>query len=207
MGNERAAQAKLNELYEAERLRLQRVSQQADAPMGAYASPVFGEGNALPRLVLVGEAPGAEETRLGRPFVGRAGQQLSALLTLAGMSREELYVTNVVKYRPEARSARGTKNRTPGQKEIVEGLPLLERELQILKPEIVATLGNVPLMALYAIVNMPKSTVGAVHGIPQQVRLCGRELILYPLYHPASTIYNRALLPVCELDAKGLGAL
>ncbi len=160
---------------------------------------VFGEGPLRARIALIGEAPGEQESLQGRPFVGKAGKNLDEFLALSGMNRAELYITNTVKYRPVKRSAAGNAvNRAPTQEEISLGLPFLRRELALVDPEVVVTLGNVPLRALMG----RSATIGALHGQWQIWE--GRRL--YPLYHPASIIYNRALKGVYEEDVVRLGA-
>ena len=118
----------LQKRYAIDRARLGLLSR-GDAPAGEYASPVFGDGNPHAAAMLIGEAPGAEETRQGRPFVGRAGRYLDLLLEQAGIERAGVYTTNVVKYRPVVRSERSVRNRTPGPREIAAALPLLADEL------------------------------------------------------------------------------
>ncbi len=196
----------LKELYASERARLLALCD-TDAPAGMYASPVFGEGPEAPFLVLVGEAPGAEETRLSHPFVGKAGRQLDELLSVAGIPRDEVYITNAVKYRPVTVSARSVRNRTPAREEILSSLPLLRKELLLLRPRCIATLGNVPLFAVLSLFGQQKKVVGDVHGSALDVSMEEWDTMLFPLYHPASTIYNRALLPVCLADATALGEL
>lgn len=160
---------------------------------------VFGEGAAHARVVLIGEAPGEQESLQGRPFVGKAGKNLDEFLALSGIDRAAIYITNTVKYRPVKRSAAGnTVNRTPTQEEIRLNLPFLKRELALIDPEVIVTLGNVPLRALLG----NSQSIGACHG--QWLSCEGRRL--YPLYHPASVIYNRALKPVYEEDVIRLGA-
>lgn len=198
-----SAAERLSALYQAERARILALPGAA----GVYDAPVFGEGNPAPALLLIGEAPGAEEVKLGRPFVGKAGRQLDALLAQMGLPREALYVTNAVKYRPVSPSARGQRNRTPSLEEVRAGLPLLREELLLLRPRIIATLGNVPLAAMRLLAGQGKATVGACHGAAMEIALEGFETRLYPMYHPASCIYNRALLPVLEADAARLGSL
>ncbi len=101
---------------------------------GGCRQVVFGEGNPKARLVLVGEGPGGDEDRLGRPFIGRAGQLLDRILAAASLDREEVYITNVVKCRPPA-------NRLPLQSEVDSCRPYLERQLELIEPEIVVCLG------------------------------------------------------------------
>jgi len=196
---------RLKELYDAERTRL--LSLVGTEPPGAFDTPVFGEGNPAPTLLLIGEAPGAEETKQGRPFVGKAGAQLTALLTLMCRVREEIYITNAVKYRPVAAGTRGFRNRTPVPGEVAAGLNLLREEILLLRPRVVATLGNVPLAAAVGLFGLPRCTVGEVHGRTVPIAHGDYKAWLYPMYHPASTIYNRALVPVLEADAIRLGEM
>lgn len=159
---------------------------------------VYGEGAPHARVMLIGEAPGEQETLLGRPFVGKAGKNLDAFLELARMDRSELYVTNTVKFRPTKVSAAGrTVNRPPTQEEIRLFLPWLRREIELVDPEYIVTLGNVPLKALIG----SRIVIGEVHGQP--LDLDGRRL--YPMYHPASVIYNPALKSVYQEDVQRLG--
>lgn len=196
----------LNELYDVERARLLALCNM-DMPCGAYDLPVFGQGPERPFLVLIGEAPGAEETKQSRPFVGKAGRQLDELLAYAGIPRDEVYITNVVKFRPMVKGERTVRNRTPVREEIDASLPLLREELLILRPQCVATLGNVPLCALLSLCGLDRQVIGEAHGQARRVTLLDWETALFPLYHPASAIYNRSLLPVCHEDAGRLGEL
>jgi len=157
---------------------------------------VLGEGAKNARIMLVGEAPGAQEALLGRPFVGKAGKNLDEFLELSGFKREELYITNVVKFRPTKTSAAGrTINRTPTREEVQLFLPWLKKEIAYVKPECVVTLGNTALSALHG-----KVVIGVVHG--QFLEAEGR--LLYPIYHPASLIYNRSLVDTYREDLERL---
>ena len=154
---------------------------------------VFGEGEANAPVMLVGEAPGEQESLLGRPFVGKAGKNLDAFLEGAGMERSALYVTNAVKFRPTKVSAAGrTVNRPPTQEEVKLFVPWLEREIALVDPKCVVTLGNVPLKAL----TDRRQVIGSLHG--QFMDLNGR--LLFPMYHPASVIYNPSLKEVYRRD-------
>lgn len=156
---------------------------------------VFGEGAKGAPVMLIGEAPGEQESLMGRPFVGKAGKNLDAFLEGVGMARDELYVTNTVKFRPTRLSAAGrVVNRPPTQEEIKLFLPWLLREIELVGPECVVTLGNVPLRALAG----RGSTIGEVHG--RFLELDGRKL--YPMYHPASLIYNPSLSDVYREDMR-----
>jgi DNA polymerase len=161
---------------------------------------VMGEGSKSAAVALVGEAPGKEETLQGRPFVGKAGKNLDEFLAMTGLVRGQIYITNVVKFRPVRVSSRGsTANRTPNAEEIALFRPWLIEELTELAPRIIVTLGNTPLRALTG----SRETIGALHGKPYGDVL---GATLFPLYHPASVIYNRALRPVYEEDLRALKA-
>ncbi len=164
-------------------------------------SLVFGDGQTHgPTLMLIGEAPGEQESLQGRPFVGKAGKNLTAFLEVLGLQRQELYVSNVVKIRPTKRSAAGRiVNRPPSREEKQLFTPWLMREIALVRPAALVTLGNVALQAFM------DATVGQVHGSWQQVAVAPPEgesftLPLFPLYHPASVIYNRSLADVYQAD-------
>ena len=160
---------------------------------------VFGEGRIGAPVMMIGEAPGEQESLQGRPFVGKAGKNLDEFLKEAGMDRGELYVTNTVKFRPTKVSAAGRiVNRPPTQEEIKLFLPFLMKEIAIVAPRCVITLGNVPLKALMG----SRVVIGDVHG--QWIDWNGR--VLYPMYHPASVIYNPSLKEVYRRDIAGFAA-
>ena len=196
--------ALLERAYQAERARLLTLAERDD-PQGEYRFPVFGEGGVCAGALLIGEAPGAEETKQGRPFVGKAGKQLDALISLFGVARADVFISNVVKYRPVVRSLKTTRNRTPNPAEVAQSLPLLRYEIERIQPRVLLTLGNTPLKAVYQLAGQRPPVIGAVHGAPQSILLDGRRQTLIPLYHPASGIYNRALVEVMEQDAKRAG--
>ena len=163
---------------------------------------VYGEGRLGARLMLIGEAPGEQEALQGRPFVGKAGKNLDVFLTLAGLERDALYITNAVKFRPTKESAQGrVTNRPPTREEIALFRPWLLREIALVNPDFIATLGNVPLGAATG----KRLTVGAVHGTLVEAPEAGRPV--FALYHPASLLYNRSLGPVYEQDVKALSLL
>ena len=123
---------------------------------------VFGTGNPHARLVFVGEAPGQEEERLGMPFVGPAGELLNKSLTAMGLARKDVYITNVVKYRPATgEAAQGSANRKPSPEEIAACLPTLKQELAILQPEVLVALGG---SALAALTGNPDAKIGQARG-------------------------------------------
>lgn len=163
-------------------------------PLGATRShSVPGEGAEDADLLFVGEAPGSSEDLVGRPFVGAAGKFLDFLLSLAGRSRADVFVLNVVKCRPP-------ENRDPEPTEIAACAPFLHRQLSLLSPVIVAPLGRHALRTF-----APTAKISEVHGGP----LLGGEGLplgatLFPLYHPAAALHNGALRPTLERD---MGAL
>jgi len=159
---------------------------------------VPGEGKAeAPKLVLVGEAPGEQETKMRRPFVGKAGKNLDGFLDTLGLAREDIYITNVVKVRPTRQSERGRlSNRPPNRREKEAFTPWLMQEIGILRPRLIVTLGNTPLQALLG----REARVGDMHGQWQ----LWRGIPLYPMYHPAAVIYRRELAGVCQQDAQAL---
>ena len=159
---------------------------------------VFGEGGIGARVMMIGEAPGEQETLQDRPFVGKAGKNLDEFLELAGMDRRQLYVTNTVKFRPTKLSAAGrVVNRPPTQEEVKLFLPWLLQEIELVDPDCIITLGNVPLKALMG----RRDVIGEVHGAFAERE--GRRV--YPMYHPASVIYNPALKETYRADILRFG--
>jgi uracil-DNA glycosylase len=150
---------------------------------------VPGEGSPEAAIMVVGEAPGATEDELGRPFVGRAGKVLDELLAEAGLVRADAWITNVVKARPP-------KNRDPKAPEVAHCMPWLERELELVRPRLVVPLGRHALKHF-----APAAKIGEVHG--QVLEAGGREL--FPLYHPAAAMYNQTLKGTLLEDARALG--
>jgi len=160
---------------------------------------VHGEGKTGARVMLIGEAPGEQETLQRRPFVGKAGKNLDEFLELAGINRDELYVSNTVKFRPTKISQAGrVVNRPPTREEVKLFLPWLKREIELVSPEVVVSLGNVPLKALMG----GKVVIGDVHGSFQDAE----GVRLYPMYHPASLIYNPSLRKTYAEDICRLAA-
>lgn len=159
------------------------------------SSVVFGEGKTEAELVLIGEAPGEMEDRLGKPFVGKAGKNLDQFLSVLEINREDIYITNVVKVRPyKINPTTGRKSNRPPTKEEVEiSKPILFEQLKQIKPSIVVTLGNV---ALKVMMQDDRAVIGDCHGKAIHIE----DMVLFPLYHPASIIYNRSLQQVYEED-------
>lgn len=160
---------------------------------------VFGCGCIEPRLLLIGEAPGREEVKLSRPFSGPAGKHLDEFLELAGIKRKEIYITNAIKYRLSKENPRTGRlsNRPAAREEILSSRPYLLKEIGMIRPCCIVTLGNVPLRAITGNFSM---NIGECHGMPAAEKIEEREYMLFPLYHPASVIYNRSLKQTCEAD-------
>jgi len=150
---------------------------------------VFGSGHPDADLMFVGEAPGFHEDRVGVPFVGQAGKLLERLLAGIGLAREDVYIANVIKCRPP-----GNRDPQPDEIEACEGH--LWRQIELIRPQVVATLGN---FATKLLSGRPQG-ITRVHGQEQETTLGGRRVLLYPLYHPAAALYTPAMLKVLESD-------
>ena len=150
---------------------------------------VFGAGNADADLMFVGEAPGAEEDRQGLPFVGRAGQLLNQLLEEIGLSREEVFIANVLKNRPPG-------NRDPLPPEIQACEPWLWRQVGLIEPRVVCTLGNFSTKLLSG----SQTGITKVRGTPQVHELGGRMVYLLPLFHPAAALRTPAVKETLRAD-------
>lgn len=160
---------------------------------------VCGSGPVPCAIMMVGEAPGAREIEKGTPFCGQAGGNLEGFLHALGLPRAEVYITNVCKFRP-TRIRKGKRttvsNRTPTAAEVREAVPFLLDEIGVVDPQIIITLGNTPLRA---VTGQKDLNVGSVHGICRQAEsLPGR--CIFPLYHPASLIYNPGLRAAYDRD-------
>ena len=151
---------------------------------------VFGAGNADADLMFVGEAPGANEDKQGLPFVGQAGKLLEQLLGEIGLERGDVFIANVLKCRPPG-------NRDPLPGEIANCQEYLYRQLELIQPKVVCTLGNFSTKLLRA---DPGTGITRLHG-REEIRTIGpRAVRLFPLYHPAAALYTRSLLDVLRAD-------
>jgi uracil-DNA glycosylase len=157
---------------------------------------VFGSGNPNADLMFVGEAPGFHEDQQGIPFVGQAGKLLDGLLGGIGMTRADVYVANVLKCRPP-----GNRDPQPDEIEACEGH--LYRQVALIEPKVVATLGNFATKLLSG----KAHGITRVHGQEQLATIGGRRVLLYPLYHPAAALYTPAMLKVLESDFARIPAL
>lgn len=163
---------------------------------------VYGFGSAASGILLIGEAPGKDEVRLGRPFVGKAGAILTEILEHTGIDREDLYITNTMKYRLARAGKRpGTvANRPATALEIQQSTAWLQAELEEIRPKLILTLGNVPLKAMERITGCMCGEIGACHGTRIPCSFSSFEAVHIPLYHPASLIYNRGLRGAYDAD-------
>ena len=139
---------------------------------------VMGDGNTDAEIVLIGEAPGKNEDLQGLPFVGAAGKFLNEMLEGAGIKRSDVYITNIVKYRPP-------NNRDPLPDEKKAFWPYLVRQLDVIKPQIVVTLGRHSMEYF-----LPEQKISIIHGQAKRIPFGETKLVVVPLYHPAAALYN-----------------
>jgi uracil-DNA glycosylase family 4 len=139
---------------------------------------VMGDGNIDADIVLIGEAPGKNEDEQGLPFVGAAGKFLNTMLDSAGISRSDVYITNIVKYRPP-------NNRDPEPDEKAAFWPYLVRQLDVIKPKVVVTLGRHSMEYF-----LPDRKISEIHGQPKRIPFGESKIVVVPLYHPAAALYN-----------------
>ncbi len=176
----------MTKIQELEQLKKLINSQQPCKELAKTATQlVFGDGNADAEVVFIGEAPGKNEDASGIPFVGAAGKFLDTMLESANMNRSDVYITNIVKYRPP-------NNRDPLPEEKKEFWPYLLKQLAIIKPKIVATLGRHSGEAF-----IKNLHISADHGKPKRIKVLlenkETSIVVLPLYHPAAALYNGAL--------------
>ena len=161
--------------------------------------PVIGEGSHNAKIMFIGEAPGKNEALTGRPFCGAAGKILDELLASIGIDRKEVYVTNIVKDRPPF-------NRDPLPEEIKYYGPFLDRQIEIIKPEVIATLGRFSMayiMKKFGLESELKS-ISAIHGKMFNAETSYGKIKIIPLYHPAVAIYNNSTKEALKKDFKVL---
>jgi DNA polymerase len=161
-----------------------------DSPLYGYRThneylPVIGEGSLSAKVFFVGEAPGKTEAETGKPFCGRSGKFLTEMLESIGLDRKDVYITSVVKDRPQD-------NRDPTQKEIALYGPYLDRQFDIIKPKVIVLLGRISMKYVFEKADIADQleTIGTMHGKVYEGRLPYGKVILLPLYHPAAALYN-----------------
>ena len=160
-------------------------------------TPVVGAGNPKARIMLVGEAPGANEDRQGIPFCGAAGRILDELLVSAGLAREDVYITNILKCRPP-------NNRDPESEEIKSCTPYLDRQIEIVKPQVLCCLGNFAARYIMSKYGFAKEVAGItkIHGRVFSYHSIFDSLKIIPFYHPAAATYNVNLKSILVKDFK-----
>lgn len=169
----KSSQAKLDELAQ------EIIDRDVCPDLRAQASRlVMGSGNPDADIFLIGEAPGEEEDQRGLPFVGASGKFLNVMFEAAGMNRDDVYITNIVKYRPP-------NNRDPSEAEKAEFAPYLQRQIEIVNPKVVISLGRHSMEYF-----LPKEKISKAHGQVYQVQQNGRDITVAPLYHPAYALYG-----------------
>jgi DNA polymerase len=184
-----------NPASEARREALKEVFQQARACVrcaelaGTRQNVVFGAGNADADLMFVGEAPGASEDEQGLPFVGRAGKLLETLLGEIGLQRTDVFIANVLKCRPPG-------NRDPLPQEIENCKGYLLRQVELIQPSVICTLGNFSTKLL----RDDPTGITRLHGRPEEIVLGGRAVRLYPIFHPAAALYTPRMLETLRED-------
>ena len=161
---------------------------------------VFGDGPADAEVVFIGEAPGKKEDEAGLPFVGAAGKFLNEMLAGIGLARSDVYITNIVKYRPP-------NNRDPLPEEKKAFLPYLQMQLEVIKPKLIVALGRHAASCF-----LPDIQISLEHGRPKRLKLnfhSGEpfEVVLLPLYHPAAALYNGSMRAVLQADFTAIPAI
>lgn len=158
---------------------------------------VFGKGNPDANIMFIGEAPGAQEDELGIPFVGAAGKELDKLLRSINLTLDDVYIANILKYRPP-------ENRDPAVDEIYRHTPYLIEQIKIIKPKIICTLGNYSTKFVLSEFNIPNMTkiqgITKLHGKVHHIVIDGMDFMVIPLYHPAAMLYNPNLRPILAKD-------
>lgn len=188
--------------------RLQAIAEEieglAESPLYDYRrehgfQPVPGEGDPHTDVVLIGEAPGKKEAQTGRPFVGQAGRILDELLDSIDLRREEVYITNVVKDRPPG-------NRDPTKEEIALYAPFLARQLQVIRPRVIVTLGRFAMNFILRRFDLPQQgkRIGDLHGQVLPAEAAYGPVVVVPLYHPAAALYNPNLRETLREDMQTL---
>ena len=161
---------------------------------------VMGAGTLDAKIVLVGEAPGRKEDESGLPFVGSAGKLLDSLLAATGLARDDVFIGNIIKCRPP-------KNRRPKKSEVAQCEGYMMEQLEIIKPQVIAPMGNSSLSYFQERFGLEKQVIGDVHGRVFEIDAPWGKNKMFPLYHPAAAIYRRHLLGELKEDMKKLGKL
>lgn len=173
-----------------------RVEEDKTLPLRKGATQlVFGEGNPSTDIYFLGEAPGYWEDQKGRPFVGAAGKLLDETLSEIGIRREEVYISNVVRFRPPG-------NRDPYPEELAAFAPYVDEEIEIINPKIIVTLGRFSMGKF-----LPDVTISRVHGKVFKIDWQGKERIIFPMFHPAAALRREDIMEEFKKDFKTLKKL
>ncbi len=151
-------------------------------PLAAGNNPVFGEGSQSASILAIGEAPGFHENQEGRPFVGRSGKLLRRLLSESGIDPESIYITNVVKHRPP-------ENRDPTEEEIEAYRPYLDRQIELIRPKIIVTLGRFSMNKF-----LPRAKISMIHGQAHWLQIAGQKTMVIPMFHPAAALRGTTVM-------------
>jgi|TARA_Y100000310_G_C20255901_1_gene611309 DNA polymerase len=178
---------------------------QANLPLkDTSTNLVFGKGSENTPILFIGEAPGEKEDLQGVPFVGRAGQELNSLLNSINLSIDDVYIANVLKYRPPS-------NRDPNPEEIQKHAPFLIKQIEVIQPKVIATLGNYATKFVLAGFDEKRMKniegITKLHGKVKETDVNGSAVKVIPLYHPAAMLYNPQLRKDVESDFQTMGEL
>jgi uracil-DNA glycosylase len=194
----------MNKIKELESVKNKILNEMQCPLKDAAKNLVFGKGNPDASIMFIGEAPGAQEDEQGIPFVGSAGKELDKLLRSINLTLDDVYIANILKYRPP-------ENRDPAIDEIYRHTPYLIEQIKIIKPKIICTLGNYStkfVLAQFNIPNMKKiSGITTLHGQPNNLNIEGMDFMVIPLYHPAAMLYNPKLRPILGQDFLEMGKI
>lgn len=179
---------------------LDEIAKQITLSKGEFSgfglTPVPGEGSPDSKVLFIGEAPGFTEDQLGRPFVGVSGKILRKNLLANGWSEPEVFITNIVKFRPP-------ENRDPTPEEIEFFRPFLDEQIKIIKPEIIVTLGR---FSMYKFLGVGVS-ISRIHGISRKINWNGLAILIFPMYHPAAALRQGSVMRDFEADFRKLKTL
>ncbi len=156
---------------------------------------VFGDGNPDAEIYFLGEAPGYHEDQQGKPFVGLAGKLLTETLTEIGIDRKDVYISNVVRFRPP-------QNRDPLPEELAAFAPYIDQEIEIINPKLIVTLGRFSMGKF-----IPDVKISQVHGNPRIVLWQGKEVLVMPMFHPAAALRAPAMMKMFKEDFKKIPTL
>ncbi|GIU69481.1 MAG: DNA polymerase [Candidatus Woesearchaeota archaeon] len=187
----------MNKSEKLEEVRLSIIKEMVCPLKDSARNLVFGKGNPDAKIMFIGEAPGEKEDELGMPFVGAAGRELDKLLNIIGLTIDDVYIANILKYRPP-------NNRDPTKEEIYRHTPYLIEQIKIINPKIICTLGNYATKFILASFNVEKMKtipgITKLHGKLKEIQIGSNIVKVIPLYHPAAMLYNPVLRTIIEKD-------